>query len=99
MPIRNKYEHFEYPKRMDLAVLKEQPEGLDMHFFGPKTVWSKGPPLKNWFYCPYCQGWIEGKPHENEINNLDGRRLCGRKGTEFYCIRCAREICFSGMMS
>jgi hypothetical protein len=101
MPFRTKEECFEYPKRLDLPVLKEPPEGVEEGLsFGHKSLRTRYPaPFKQWFYCQHCEGWIEGEPHENEVNNLDGRRLAGRKGTEFWCIRCARQIGFSGMMS
>jgi len=86
---------------MDLPVLKDPPEGSEEGFsFGYKSRRTRHPnPFHWWYFCHHCQGWIEGQPHENEVNNLDGRRLAGRKGTEFFCIRCAEEIGFSGMMS
>lgn len=40
-----------------------------------------------------------GQAHEHRVNDLDGSRLCGRRGTEYYCPRCGKEIHFSGMMS
>ena len=103
MPIRMQPEHFEFPKRLDMPVLKDPPEGSDIRLtFGYKWVSSPvlgGRPFKVWFFCHHCQGWIEGEPHEHEVNDLDGRRLCGRRGTEFWCLRCAQQIGFSGMMS
>jgi len=101
MPFRTKAEYFEYPQRPELSVLKELPESAENGFtFGYKSQRTRHPePFRQWFFCHHCGGWIEGEPHENEVNNLDGRRLAGRRGTEFYCIRCARQIGFSGMMS
>ena len=113
MPIRTRYEHFEFPKDLNLEVFKELPEGFEQKgwLLGPKTAWtvmqrnedgSPSPiqqPFREMTYCQHCEGWIEARPHEHQINNLDGSRLCGRKGTEYYCARCAQEIHFSGMMS
>lgn len=49
--------------------------------------------------CHHCGGWVPGQAHQHRVNDLDGSRLCGRRGTEYYCPRCGKEIHFSGMMS
>jgi len=50
------------------------------------------------FYnCKYCKGWIEGEPYQYHEDNIGP--LCGRRGTVYSCIRCGREIGFSGMVS
>lgn len=106
MPIRYIPEHFDFPQRLGLPVLKELPPEFEEHsFLGPKTAWTKldlnrkSVGLRMMVLCHHCGGWIPGRAHEHHINNLDGSRLCGRKGTEYYCPRCAKEICFSGVMS
>lgn len=113
MPIRYKAEYFEFPKNPELPVFKEVPDGFEErpYFLGPKTAWTKiarhsdgsvmrpQPKLRILTFCHHCAGWVEGEAHENMVNDLDGSRLCGRKGTEFWCPRCGKEICFCGMMS
>jgi len=101
MPFRPRYEHFEFPKLLDLPVFKEPPEGAEEGFsMGFKSLRSRHPkPFRSWHFCHHCAGWIEGEPHENRVNTLDGSRLSGRRGTEFFCRRCAKEIGFSGLMS
>lgn len=106
MPIRYKAEYFEFPKRMELPVLKELPPEFELCFSSSFEAWTrlqfldgKADKLRFMTACHYCGGWVEGKPYEHRVNTLDGSRLCGRKGTEYYCPRCAKEIHFSGMMS
>lgn len=86
---------------LSLPVLTEKPDGREMPFLGPKVIWSRNEvrPLKHWYFCPHCKGWIEGHPADQDVNDLDGRRRAGRRGTAYFCIRCTREISFSGMMS
>lgn len=107
MPIRYRPEHFEFPKNMSLPVFKELPEGFEIRsFFGEWEAWNR-PNFQNpskeklriLTKCHHCGGWVEGRAHKHHVNNLDGSRLCGRRGTEYYCPRCANEIHFSGMMS
>jgi hypothetical protein len=107
MPIRTRYEHFEFPKNLDLPVHKELPEDFEKRelFLGPAIAWLKlsirerSDRVTFMYHCRHCEGWIPGEPYEHEINNLDSSRLCGRRGTEYYCRRCAEQIYFSGMMS
>ena len=56
-------------------------------------------PDKSLHFCDKCNGWINGWPNDYEINTLDGRRLAGRRGTEYHCARCGHKIGFFGMMS
>lgn len=49
------------------------------------------------YHCPYCKGWIDGRPYEYRVDNIGP--LCGRRGITSSCIRCGREIGFSGMVS
>lgn len=102
MPLRVRYEHFDAPKNPSLPVLKDKPDGRDYGIFGPPQIWSdhtKGHPIKHWYECYRCGGWIEGMPFEHNVNTLDPAHLAGRRGTEFYCIRCGEEIHFSGLVS
>lgn len=113
MPIRQISEYFEFPKDPNLPLFKELPEGFEVKgsFMGPSTAWTKiarhpdgsfmrpQPKMRVLTYCPHCAGWVEDEAHENMVNDLGGSRLCGRKGTEFWCARCGEMICFSGMMS
>lgn len=106
MPIRYNAEYFEFPKNMSLSVHKELPEGFEVRsIFGDWEAWkvstrdNPGGKLLFLTKCHHCGGWVEGRAHEHRIDNLDGSRLCGRRGKEYYCPRCAKEIHFSGMMS
>ena len=107
MPIRYKAEHFEYPKRLELPVVKELTDNFEVvSIFGSFEARTKldltkrgGGPMEFMTKCHHCGGWVPGRAHEHHVNNLDGQRLCGRKGTEFYCPRCGQEVHFSGMMS
>ena len=104
MPFRPKYEFFEYPKKPELIVHKEPPPDTDDRFsFGYKSRWSVRSATcqyKTYFFCHHCGGWIEGEPHENEVNTMSpSHPLSGRRGWEFYCLRCGGEIGFSGMVS
>lgn len=109
MPIRYLAEHFEFPKNMDLPVYKELPQGFEVRsLFGDWEAWNRidlstpgklKDELRILTKCHHCGGWVEGRAHEHRINNLDGSRLCGRRGTEYYCPRCAKEIHFEGLMS
>ncbi len=49
------------------------------------------------YYCPFCNGWIDGEPNRFEEDTL--APLAGRKGTALHCIRCGEEIDFFGMYS
>jgi hypothetical protein len=110
MPIRYKAEHFDFPKHLDTPVYKELPEGFEDRTIGigPKEAWTRfkvplhpGAPddLRFLTFCRHCGGWVPGSAYEHRVNTLDGSRLCGRRGVEYYCPRCAKEIYFSGMMS
>lgn len=107
MPIRYIAEHFEFPQNMSLPVFKELPHGFEIRsIFGEWEARSRIDPtkpqhddLRFMTKCHHCGGWVDGRAHEHKINNLDGSRLCGRRGTEYYCPRCAKEIRFEGMMS
>ncbi len=55
--------------------------------------------LESVHYCPECNGWVEGDCNKYEVNTLDGRRLSGRRGTDFHCARCGYKLGFFGMMS
>jgi hypothetical protein len=99
MPIRYKAEHFEFPKRMELPVVKELPSEFERRFYKHEACTRYPESLKFMTNCHHCGGWVPGQAHEHRVNTLDGSRLCGRKGTEYYCPRCGKEIHFSGMMS
>jgi hypothetical protein len=84
-----------------LAVLPEPPEdcripGIGSGFGGPDEVRSAD--FKRHFHrCHWCEGWIEGRANQSGVNTLGP--LSGRRGTEYNCRRCGREIGFAGMMS
>lgn len=50
-------------------------------------------------FCETCGGWVEGACNEYAVNNLDGRHLSGRRGTDYHCARCGGNLGFIGMMS
>ena len=104
MPIRYKAEYFEFPKHLDLPVSKELPANFTVResIFGSWEAWNAEsllPELEFMTNCHHCGGWVPGKAHEHRVNDLDGSRLCGRRGVEYFCPRCGKEIHFSGMMS
>ncbi|GAB4528640.1 MAG: hypothetical protein OHK0046_47750 [Anaerolineae bacterium] len=49
-------------------------------------------------HCPHCGGWIAGAAVEQHVSD-DMRKLSGRRGTTFYCRRCAWQIGFTGAMA
>jgi hypothetical protein len=53
--------------------------------------------IPNYYYCMFCEGWVEGEPYEYTENTIGP--LCGRDGLVSACIRCGREIGFSGRVS
>lgn len=55
------------------------------------------PDFREFYECKYCDGWIEGSPSSYREDNIG--HLCGRRGETFSCIRCGREIGFTGMVS
>lgn len=111
MPIRYHAEYFDFPQDMDLPVHKELPPEFEASPLWPWEARTKLnrdaqgkvirpiPELLFMTKCWHCEGWVPGKPREHDINNLDGRGRCGRRGTEYYCPRCAKEVHFSGIMS
>lgn len=107
MPLKIRYEHFEFPKHLELPVLAELPEDFEIRsvFHSFKEAWTKlnlnggKDDLRFMTHCRHCGGWVPGRAHEHHVNTLDGHRLAWRKGTEFYCPRCANEIAFEGIMS
>lgn len=50
----------------------------------------------NGFYtayrCPYCNGWISGSPVAIKIDTVS--EVGGRKGTQWTCTECHRELQF-----
>lgn len=112
MPLRQTFESFEYPKRLELPVLKELPPEFEEKEFlgGPKRAWTsiawakaqivagKDHKMRFMTFCNHCGGWVEGEPHKNELCT-PLRGLAGRQGTEYYCPRCAKYLTFSGLMS
>lgn len=105
MPFHTRHEYFEFPKRMELPVLKELPQEFEVRaFLHSFEAWTKIDVIKKdklrfMTLCKACGGWVEGQAHQHQVNDLDGSRLCGRKGVEFYCPRCAKQIHFEGVMS
>lgn len=53
--------------------------------------------LRNFYFCRFCEGWIEGDAYEYRENTIGP--LCGRDGTVYSCIRCGHELGFSGRVS
>lgn len=109
MPWKQVWE--ENPSDNSIAVLKAPPD--DFEIIGEKWAlqraklpWKivrellkedKSPNLRTYYRCHYCDGWIEGEPYEYSENSLGP--LCGRNGTAYSCVRCGREIGFTGMVS
>lgn len=85
------------PVNTSLKFVKEKPVGKDPHNsieLSKTDVFADG---KRWYYCKYCEGWVEGEPwHESE--DTIGP-LCGRRGHSEVCKRCDNEISFFGMVS
>lgn len=90
------------PNNMNLPVLVDLPEDFrkiemfsevkeaDGYIDGKYTVF---------YYCMFCKGWIEGHANEYHVDDLHAHVLAGRRGFEYYCKRCGKEIAFSGVMS
>lgn len=52
---------------------------------------------KNYYFCPKCEGWIEGWPKSARVNTL--APLSGRSGHTEECERCGYELSFMGIVS
>lgn len=78
----------------NLDVLKEQPGQLIPFDLGVKECTAGG---KWYYFCPECDGWIEGHAIEKKEDTL--APLAGRRGTVSYCRRCAKQIAFFGVVS
>jgi len=46
--------------------------------------------------CYIC-GWVIGEPLTKRVSDMGF--LSGREGTAYHCLRCGREIAFTGRMS
>lgn len=90
------------PSDMSLPVLEELPDGVAerYRFHEPKEAFGviNGEPCP-YHYCKHCGGWIPGYPNHYKVNTLDSYSLSGRRGDEWYCVRCGRQIGFSGAVS
>jgi hypothetical protein len=92
-----KYEWFDAPKNPDLPVQKQLPPGArQWHFLYEFQAIDPAGEVHHWTLCKHCEGWIPAKVNEYPVNTLDDNRKTGRKGTEYYCPRCGKEIHFSG---
>jgi len=80
-----------------VKFFKEKPIGKDSrtsHEFSDRSIWSDG---KQYYYCRYCEGWIEGQMSYSREDTIGP--LCGRRGEARGCIRCQNELEFFGMYS
>lgn len=85
------------PKDPKLVVLKELPPGkVRERDWGVREAFVDGNP---YHYCDCCKGWIEGSASEYAVNTLNPGMLSGKRGREFYCKRCGKEIEFIGARS
>lgn len=95
--------HFDAPKDMTLPVFSSLPEGFveerDVLLTVNRIAQNGMFPRSFMYHCHWCDGWIQGEPNEFKVNTLESEHLAGRRGIEYYCCRCGREIGFSGMMS
>jgi hypothetical protein len=106
MPYREVW--YPAPTNESLPVLSELPTGYeeDRWRMGARQATARfgldGHPHfeakpRAYHYCHRCGGWVPGEPYTSEVSNLGP--LSGRKGTEYYCRRCGKEIGFVGMVS
>lgn len=91
------------PKDMSLPVMENLPEGVaeQRQWFSSLREadgYINGE-WKQYYFCHWCKGWIEGHANEYSVNTLNPGKLAGRQGTEYCCRRCGREIAFNGLMS
>lgn len=98
------YMHYEPPPtNMGMKVHKELPVGVrERERLLSHLREADGIVNDAWLefhFCPDCDGWIEGHAQEFKVNTLDGGRLSGRRGTEYFCRRCGYQIAFMGIMS
>lgn len=99
------------PSDSSKEVLQELPKGFieDSGWEGFKVARlpvkvlleqkKSGQPIdqRQFYNCRHCKGWIEGDPYQYKESSLGP--LCGRRGTTSACIRCGKEIAFSGLVS
>ena len=87
--------------RPDVEVVPAPPDGYVedglYHCWGMKVV--RAPDLKGprYHWCRSCDGWVEGRPREDRVDTLGV--LSGRRGTEYYCLRCGGHLGFDGVMA
>lgn len=91
-------------RNINLEVFKEIPKGaceVDYHGYVKnihEIVKDPNVNIKNqYYYCPECEGYIEGPPSIQKIDNLGP--LSGRRGVEYRCRRCWYQFAFSGCIS
>lgn len=91
------------PKNMDLKVYPDLPGG-----YVEERIWlihgyreaRKSGSFDTMYFCDLdCKGWIEGEPNDYPVNTLEPEHLAGRRGREYFCRRCGRQIAFIGLMS
>lgn len=56
-----------------------------------------GDEYKHYYFCPKCNGWVEGYPVAYRTNTL--APLSGRSGRVEDCERCGYELDFMGAVS
>ena len=101
MPYRMVYEPA--PKNMELLVYPDLPKEYaeQPHWLTIPFRWARHTETyEEMYFCDHdCKGWIEGNPNKYHVNTLEPEHLAGRRGEEFYCRRCGRQIAFVGLMS
>lgn len=101
MPYRQVYEP--EPKDPTLEVVTELPDGIteqrSMSFRLREARGSGDRYFEVYTYCSDCGGWVKSQSNMYTVNNLNSRALAGRSGMEYYCVRCAKQLAFHGIMS
>lgn len=83
-----------YPIDKSIPFRRMKPTGVEFYEFGGGHLYVDG---KGYYFCRYCDGWIEGKEEWESENSLGP--LCGRVGNSISCIRCHNELEFWGAIS
>ena len=104
MPWRSEY--YPVPITPGLPVLTEAeatalaaggPGGVRIWGLGfgqPKEIRGNG---VSYYECRHCGGFVPRHPHKSRVDTLVP--LSGRRGIEWYCVRCGNKLRFMGMMS
>jgi hypothetical protein len=91
------------PKKPHLIVHTELPFGIleareFLREYRTATGYNGGH-FKTFYFCPKCNGWLEGWPVQYHQHTLVPHALAGRSGYVEDCERCGYELGFVGMVS